>query len=212
MKKSMYSLILSDDVVSEIDRLAAAGGTNRSGLVDRILAEYCSVVTPAIHMERVFDRVFAMLEGSVFLPARVANSGVMSIRKNLDFKYHPTVRYDIKLTAGDDFFGVLRVGLRSQNPAILRVLGGFFSLFVNCERKALGIKKEGAYSFEDGKFKRLLFFPGREATAEQLADAINEYVRMLDAMLNAYFAGAYDTEEEFARDFSARAARLPLII
>ena len=39
MKKNMYSLMLSGSVVEEIDRLAAEQGTNRSNLVNQILAE-----------------------------------------------------------------------------------------------------------------------------------------------------------------------------
>ena len=40
MKKSLYSLTLMDSVVAEIDRLAARQGTNRSNLVNQILADY----------------------------------------------------------------------------------------------------------------------------------------------------------------------------
>ena len=39
MGKSLYSLILSDEVVSRVDRLASRQGLNRSQLVNRILAE-----------------------------------------------------------------------------------------------------------------------------------------------------------------------------
>ena len=40
MKKSLYSLMLSDEVVREIDVAAHRLGTNRSALINRILAEY----------------------------------------------------------------------------------------------------------------------------------------------------------------------------
>ncbi len=39
MKRSTYSLILMDDVVAAIDRLAAQQGTSRSNLINQILAE-----------------------------------------------------------------------------------------------------------------------------------------------------------------------------
>ena len=47
MKKNLYSLTLSDDVVREVDALAHRMGTNRSALVNQILAEYVSVPTPS---------------------------------------------------------------------------------------------------------------------------------------------------------------------
>ena len=42
MKKNLYSLTLSDEVVRELDALAHRMGTNRSAPVNRILAEYVS--------------------------------------------------------------------------------------------------------------------------------------------------------------------------
>ena len=46
MKKNLYSLTLSDEVVREVDALAHRLGTNRLALVNRILSEYVSVPTP----------------------------------------------------------------------------------------------------------------------------------------------------------------------
>lgn len=48
MNKSMYSLILMDDVVREIDKIALRMNTNRSNLVNQILAEYASMMTPCV--------------------------------------------------------------------------------------------------------------------------------------------------------------------
>ena len=46
MKKTLYSLMLSEDVVHEVDLLAHKLGTNRSNLINQILAEYVNMVTP----------------------------------------------------------------------------------------------------------------------------------------------------------------------
>ena len=46
MKKETYSLILSEQVISEIDKAAKDRGTSRSGLINQILAEYVRYVTP----------------------------------------------------------------------------------------------------------------------------------------------------------------------
>lgn len=55
MKKTMYSLMLAEDVIREIDRLAAEKSTNRSNLVNQILAEYVSMTTPEKHVQNIFD-------------------------------------------------------------------------------------------------------------------------------------------------------------
>ena len=46
LQKSLYSLMLMDDVVREIDRLALQQNTNRSNFINQILAEYVSLMTP----------------------------------------------------------------------------------------------------------------------------------------------------------------------
>ena len=53
----MYSLMLSEKVVEEIDRLAEKEGTNRSNLVNQILAEYVSITTPEKRISDIFERI-----------------------------------------------------------------------------------------------------------------------------------------------------------
>ena len=40
MKKNVYSVVLSEEVVAAVDRVANAVGTNRSDMINRILSEY----------------------------------------------------------------------------------------------------------------------------------------------------------------------------
>ena len=54
MKKTLYSLMLSDEVVAEVDRLAHRLGTNRSNLINQILAEHVNLVTPERRINDVF--------------------------------------------------------------------------------------------------------------------------------------------------------------
>ena len=46
MNRSIYSLLLMDDVVQAVDQLAYAQNTSRSNMINQILAEYLSVKTP----------------------------------------------------------------------------------------------------------------------------------------------------------------------
>ena len=58
MKKTLYSLMLNEEVVREVDALAHRMGTNRSSLINRILAEYVGYTTP----EQRINDVFAAIE------------------------------------------------------------------------------------------------------------------------------------------------------
>ncbi len=57
MKKSVYSLVLMDDVVNAIDDMAYQMNTSRSNLINQILAEHVSYITPEMRMKDIFDCV-----------------------------------------------------------------------------------------------------------------------------------------------------------
>ena len=51
MKKTLYSLVLNDEVVREVDALAHRMGTNRSNLINQILAEYVNYTTLPLRVQ-----------------------------------------------------------------------------------------------------------------------------------------------------------------
>ena len=54
-KRSIYSLVLADDVIKAVDREASRLGTSRSNLINQILAAELSCVTPEMRMHDIFD-------------------------------------------------------------------------------------------------------------------------------------------------------------
>lgn len=62
MKKSVYSLVLMDDVVNVIDDMAYQMNTSRSNLINQILAEHVSYITPEMRMKDIFDCVRTMMD------------------------------------------------------------------------------------------------------------------------------------------------------
>ena len=50
MNKSVYSLVLSDEIVQEIDRMAYEAGASRSAMINQILADYVRYTTPEKRM------------------------------------------------------------------------------------------------------------------------------------------------------------------
>ena len=118
MKKTLYSHMLSDEVVREVDALAHRMGTNRSNLINQILADYVSVTTPERRINDIFRAVEQMLAPSrELVPFFAPNALTMSLKSSLEYKYRPTVKYEVQLFRSGE--GSL-VGVSAAKPRVLR--------------------------------------------------------------------------------------------
>ena len=213
MKKNLYSLTLSDDVVREVDALAHRMGTNRSALVNQILAEYVSVPTP----ERRWNDIFAAIEELMtptreLVPFFAPGSSTMSLKSSLSYKYRPTVKYEVDLSgAGAQTMGTLNVVFRTQSAALIAAMTDFFRLWVRIEDKCLAPLLGSSIScvLYDGRFVRPLAMPrGKALTADDVAGAISAYVQLFDRLLKGYLDGslsAGDVEMAYRGDLRNRA-------
>ena len=201
MKKTLYSLMLSDDVVREIDILAHRMGTNRSNLVNRILAEHVSIRTP----EDQINDIFRALE-EIILPSRELvpffepNMQTMSLKSCLEYKYRPTVRYEVELysTPRHGNVGELSVILRTQSSALIGVMAEFFSLWKQIEDTYLPSRfASREYTLYDGKFTRTISCTD-ETGAQELAEGISNYVQLFDTLMKRYISDAYTAEDVIA--------------
>ena len=101
MKKTLYSLVLNDEVVREVDALAHRMGTNRSNLINQILAEYVNYTTPEQRINEVLSAIEQLMAPSRDLvPFFSPNSYSMSLKSSLEYKYRPTVKYEVELYRG----------------------------------------------------------------------------------------------------------------
>ena len=213
MKKNLYSLMLSEDVVREVDALAHRMGTNRSALVNQILADYVSVPTPERRISDIFRAIEELVSPSRELVPFVApNSPTMSLKSSLAYKYRPTVKYEVDLNSGGETtMGELSVIFRTQSAELIAALSEFFRLWVRIEDRCLAplLGSSIACSLFDGRFVRPLALPrGRACTAEDIAGAISAYVQLFDRLLKAYLAGslsAKDVELAYRGDLQSRA-------
>ena len=190
--KSLYSLMLDDGVVAEIDRLAYLQNTNRSGLVNRILAEYASYVTPEQKIREAFGRISALLDGQdSFRLAVEPSDTTLSLRSALLYKYNPTVRYRVELfRMSDGEAGELSISMRTQNQTLTLYLMRFYELWTRVEEAYLGGVSAAA---RDGRYVRRLR-PRHSKRAsidslspETLGELIATYIRAFDAALKVYF-------------------------
>lgn len=199
MSKSVYSLVLTDQVVEEIDRLAYALGKSRSALIDRILAERVSFTTPEMRINSIFDSITALMgqQGGNFIVQ--AGDQSMVIRSSLKYKYKPSINYSLQLLrTGEHTEGRLKVSFRTQSEELKRKMSEFLKLWAALEKKYIseffpaGIQ----YIIEEGSFTRSFILPEeyKEKTNEEIGEVIAQYIRMFDDVLKNYFTGEDDKE------------------
>lgn len=199
MNKSVYSLVLTDDVVAEIDRIAYENGTSRSNTVNQILAEYVSYDTPEKRIREVFSEVENLLTGSSRFQVMMQPSDSMfSLRSALAYKYNPTVRYSVELNRNlQPAIGELRVSVRSQSSELRLYMLQFFKLWSRIEQNLVG-HVECAMA-DDRYIRRLAVAEDRKLDNEALGQAIAEYIRLFDTALKLFFNHLDQPETAIAR-------------
>ena len=212
MKKTLYSLMLSDEVVREVDALAHRLGTNRSNLINQILADYVSVTTPERRISDIFHSVEQMMAPSrELVPFFAPNALTMSLKSSLEYKYRPTVKYEVQLFRSlEGSLGELSVVFRTQSAALIEAMTSFFRLWKHIEDKLLAplLPQEIDYALYDGKFVRSIAVPtGRNVTADDVAEALSDYIKLFDRLMKGWLAGRYnssDIQSEYYADLSQR--------
>ena len=196
MKKTLYSLMLNEDVVREVDALAHRMGTNRSALINRILAEYVNYVTPEQRINDILSSIESLMAPSrELVPVFAPNSFSMYLKSSLEYKYRPTVKYEVELFKGEgETIGQLSIVFRTQSMALISAMTDFFRLWCRIEQAHL-LPLTGAsieYALGDGKFIRSISAPDRSCSSEELAEALSEYIKLFDSLMKAYLAGRLD--------------------
>ena len=206
MKKTLYSLMLNDEVVREIDARAHRMGTNRSALINQILAEYVDYTTPERRINDVLSAIEALMQPSrELVPFFAPNSFSMSLKSSLEYKYRPTVKYEVELFRGrEESIGQLSVVFRTQSMALIEGMTAFFRLWKQIEdahlRPLTGARID--YALYDGKFVRSIAAPDKDCSTDELAGALSEYIKLFDKLMKAYLAGRLDAHDVEAAYFS----------
>ncbi len=196
MKKSVYSLVLSDDVVAAVDRAAYQNGLSRSAMVNRMLAEALSYTTPEARMGQIFAQAERLLTGGgVFQTLMQPSESMMSLRSALAYKYNPNVRYSVELFPGLPVRGQLRVSLRSQSAPLILYLGQFFRLWAKIEQAYIG---QVDCAVADGKYARALTLP-QNLSEEQQGRVLAGYIGAMERAMDVFFGSLDDPNTAAAR-------------
>lgn len=199
MKKTLYSLVLNDEVVREVDALAHRMGTNRSNLINQILAEYVNYTTPEQRINEVLSAIEQLMAPSrELVPFFSPNSYSMSLKSSLEYKYRPTVKYEVELYRGaGESIGELTVLFRTQSMALIQGMTDFFRLWKQIEdahlRPLTGAKID--YALYEGKFIRSIAAPDKDCSTQELASALSDYITLFDKLLKGYLADRYSPHE-----------------
>ena len=210
MGKSVYSVVLDDSVVEAVDELAYRTGTNRSGLINSILAERIGCVTPEMRMKEIFSLVEQALEPR-FLPAPRPSDSVFLVKTALHYKYKPTLRYSVELFRGfTGCVGRVKVSLRSQSAELVALCEGFFGLWLRLEIRYCRHLFEGGFPAEvvPKGYTRDLYEAGSGTLSDgEIAEAITAYIRSFDKALALYVDDPSSAEkkcEEVYKDYLAK--------
>ena len=206
MKKSVYSVVLSDEVIAKVDRIAYMNNTNRSNMINQILADYVSLTTPETRISGIVEDLARLLSsGENVSELSPPTPSVMSVRTALSYKYNPTVRYSIELyREPDKEQGVIKVSTRTTNSALLSKMLEFYNLWAQLEYNYGFLGKD---SYENGVFKRPIIHrenPLAEKNAKKGAAAselIADYISLFDAALKLYFSDNTDEIQPLYDDY-----------
>ena len=173
--------------VQEIDRLAYENGSSRSAMINEILADYVSYITPEKRMREIFSQVERLLTaGSNFQVLLQPSDSMFSLRSALAYKYNPTVRYSVELSRRiAPAIGELRVSVRSQNSTLRLYMLQFFKLWSKIEQSMVG--RVDCAMADDKYVRRLMPGDDRELDNEALGSAIAAYIRLFDTALQLFF-------------------------
>lgn len=199
MQKSLYSLMLMDDVVRAIDRLALQQNTNRSNLVNQILAEYVSMMTPEKRVSNIFKSIEDLINqcGMNIVPYVSPNQMTMSLKSSLEYKYRPTIKYEVSMyrTPQQGTIGELNVVFRTQSEELIRAMTDFFRLWTEIESVYRHDVKI-SYALYDGRFTRSInICPDRNYTNEEVGDNISSYIQIFDKLVKGYVSGSYNSRD-----------------
>lgn len=195
MNKSMYSLILSDDVIERIDMRAKLMNLSRSGLIDRILAEYVSVVTPEQRVKSIYELMaqqMNMMQNEFrFLLGNGDNA--FTAVSALKYKYNPTIRYNVLLYRGGEHFGELRCTLRTQNVKLLLEFEQFLNIWNRIETAVCG--KNIICEYKGGVFRRIIESPDKDVAPQDISASITEYISLFNQSVKLFLSKEGSIEE-----------------
>ncbi|MBK5244638.1 MAG: hypothetical protein JJE18_06385 [Eubacteriaceae bacterium] len=188
MKKSVYSLMLFDEIVEKIDQIAYINNTNRSQRINDILAEKIGLVTPEQKIQKILEQLDENFSDTLSVSQINKNSSIQ-FGKSLKYKYRPKVRYSYEFNSNDrGKYAVLKISSRTKSEELIDHFDEFFSLITGIEKKQTNDDTDLTNTQTNHKFIREFKEEGElSQDTEIVADNLTRYLKMIDQAMNVYF-------------------------
>lgn len=190
MNRSVYSLVLADDVIEEIDKMAYSMNTSRSNLINQILAEKVKLLTPEMRMRDIFSQIESLM-GEKFQLMNQTSDAIMSVKSPLKYKYRPTIKYSFELFRSfQGCVGRLKISFRTQSRQLIQAISGFFSGWAAIEEKYIGkyFTNGVPCRISEGRYERD-FYEINEGglTDDEISVWVSGYIQLIDRCIQLYF-------------------------
>ena len=188
MNKSLYSLTLFDDIVEQIDDLAFTQGTNRSQLVNDILASYLGIKTPEQKIHSVLESISENMAGELNINQTNQNNSIY-FGKSLKYKYRPKIIYMYEFkNENDGQYAVLKISSRTQNQNLNALFNDFFGRISAIEQNHQQPDCDSGNEQTNHKFVRAFKHAGSiQRDEKNLSDYLTRYLKMIDSAMDHYF-------------------------
>ncbi len=186
MAKTVYSLVLDDEVMKLVDKAARRGGLSRSAYINQALAENVGYETALKKNADLFRCVEDLLARHDNLHFFTASSSAATVTGSISYRYKPTMKYLVEIYPYEhEYLGELKVSSRTGNEFVRRAIDEFFRLWAALERRY--VSENIPCAIEENRMRRVFLRPRAEIRPTALASAIAHYIGAFDALINEYF-------------------------
>ncbi len=197
MKKSVYSLMVFDEIIDQIDELAEENNQNRSQIINQILADYLGMITPEQKVQSILMSLNNKFKDKLRIKQFNKNSSI-HFDKSIDYKYKPKIKYSFEfIGSGDRKYAVFKISSRSKSVELNQKLENFFKKITEIEQKNhlyLGIKPdiESKHMF----VREFRIEGSLNRDPDKVARFLSNYLIMFDKAINIYFSNKSSKEIE----------------
>ena len=195
MGKSVYSILLTDELVTEIDKLAYVSNTSRSNLIDTILANYCSYQTPQMRITDIFNYIEEKMQSSIAYQTNILPSqSMISIKSALEYKYNPIIRYKLELYKEYNLhLGEITASFRTQNNKLISIFVEYLLIWDKIERLHT-FEIQSQVDIQSGKYRRIINCRENNFDKENIAYSVLQYITIFDQCLKLYISSIDSTQ------------------
>jgi hypothetical protein len=197
MKKSIYSLMLFDEIVEVIDQLAYSRGTNRSAMINEILAKEIGLKTPEQKVKAVIKRLNS--NASHNLPVKQINeNSSIAFGACIKYKYSPKIKYSYEFVSGKKGkYAILKVSSRTTSEELCNHFNRFYNILRQIENEFSNGSSDSKIEFILDSNKMIRTFKEKNINQydeKEVANYLTNYMKMLNDSMGHYFLNMFEQD------------------